>query len=276
MTLNNEQIWQEAKVAEWYAKDYSDVGLHENEKIILGHLREELLGKPILDLGCGGGRTTPSLLEISRDYVGVDYSSEMVRQCQARFPGVRFLCGDARALTMFHDAQFEFVLFSFNGIDYVPPKDRLTILREVSRVLKPGGRFLFSTHNIEKKITPAFSLKNLHWRKNPIGMARNFLRYLAGIRNYLGMRGLQTYTDEYALLVDSALNYRLLTCYIEKQQQVAHLRVAGFRTVEVFDRDAKVLDLTIPETQCAWLYYLTRKPVTSDQRAFTSSMPSCQ
>ena len=89
MTNKNEQIWREAKVVDLYAK-YS-VGLHKNEKILLDRLSGELHGKPILDLGVGAGRTTGSLLEISPDYVGVDYSPEMIRQCQARFPGVKFL-----------------------------------------------------------------------------------------------------------------------------------------------------------------------------------------
>ena len=268
MTHNNEQIWQEAKVAERYAK-YS-VGLHKNEKILLDRLREVLRGKPILDLGVGAGRTTGSLLEISPDYVGVDYSPEMIRQCQARFPGVKFLCGDARELTMFHDAQFEFVLFSFNGIDYVPPVDRPTILREVCRVLKPGGRFLFSTHNIEKKTTPAYSLKNLHWRKNPIGMARNFLSYLAGIRNYLRNRSMQICSEKFELRIDSE-NYRVLTYYIAKLHQVEQLKATGFVGVEVYERNANALDLVIPEKESAWLYYLALKPaVSGSYRSFPS------
>ena len=271
MTVDNHEIWEDAKIAKWWSQ-YVDSGLHKNEKIILDRLTEELSGKSILDLGCGGGRTTLPLLKISRNYVGVDYSPEMIRQCRARFPDVQFLTGDARKLTMFNAAQFDFILFAFNGIDYIPPADRPAVLREIYRLLKPGGNFLFSAHNIEKKITSAFSLKNLHWRKNPISMVRNLLCYLAGIWNYLRMRRLQTYTDEYALLIDNALNYRLLTCYIGKQQQVAQLQVVGFGTVEVFDRDAKVIDLTIPETQCAWLYYLTRKPATPDQR---SSLDQC-
>ena len=36
----------------------------------------------ILDLGVGGGRTTPHLSSIAARYVGADYAAEMVARCQ--------------------------------------------------------------------------------------------------------------------------------------------------------------------------------------------------
>ncbi|MBI3878285.1 MAG: hypothetical protein HY300_20375 [Verrucomicrobia bacterium] len=67
--------------------------------------------------------------------------------------------------------------------------------------------------------------------------------------------------DEYALRFDSGENYRLLTCYVAKERQIAQLRAAGFTNVSVFDREGQPVDLNQPETRSSWLYYLAEKPV---------------
>ena len=47
-------------------------------------------GMAILDLGVGGGRTTPYLSQKASRYVGVDYSEEMIRLCRDKFPQLEF------------------------------------------------------------------------------------------------------------------------------------------------------------------------------------------
>ena len=61
----------------------------------------EFADKRILDLGVGAGRTTPYLLEISKNYIGIDFSPAMIAACQARYPTVEFAVGDARDLSRF-------------------------------------------------------------------------------------------------------------------------------------------------------------------------------
>lgn len=102
----------------------------------------------ILDLGVGGGRTTPHLCARASKYVGVDYSPEMVDVCRRRFPEIEFKCHDAADLSGYDDASFDAVVFSFNGIGHLwPDLTRHKCLAEVARVLVPGGRFIFSLHN---------------------------------------------------------------------------------------------------------------------------------
>lgn len=111
------------------------------QKYVPGHAR-------ILDLGVGGGRTTPHLSARASTYVGVDYSPEMVATCRARFAQLTFQCRDAADLSGHEDASFDVVVFSFNGIDHLYPDGaRLRCLGEVERVLAAGGRFIFSMHN---------------------------------------------------------------------------------------------------------------------------------
>jgi SAM-dependent methyltransferase len=105
-------------------------------------------GLAVLDLGVGGGRTTPYLSGIASEYVGVDYSEEMIRACRRKYPALRFEVADAADLSLFANECFDAVVFSFNGMDYlVPDEKRQRFLRECFRVLKQGGTFIFSRHN---------------------------------------------------------------------------------------------------------------------------------
>lgn len=105
-------------------------------------------GMAILDLGVGGGRTTPYLSSIASCYIGIDYSEEMVRICRSKFPQRQFTVADAADLSQFADASFDSVVFSFNGLDcLVPDEKREKCLRECHRVLKAGGIYIFSSHN---------------------------------------------------------------------------------------------------------------------------------
>jgi ubiquinone/menaquinone biosynthesis C-methylase UbiE len=105
-------------------------------------------GMAILDLGVGGGRTTPYLSQKASRYVGVDYSEEMIRLCRSKFPQIEFLVTNAADLSSFSDESFDAIVFAFNGLDYLSPeKQRWQCLRECERVLRQGGVFVFSSHN---------------------------------------------------------------------------------------------------------------------------------
>jgi SAM-dependent methyltransferase len=102
----------------------------------------------ILDVGVGGGRTTPYLSQVASHYVGLDYSEEMVKICRKKFPQLKFSVADASNLAEFQDASFDVVVMSFNTIDYLlPDEKRQQCLEECRRVLRNGGVLIFSSHN---------------------------------------------------------------------------------------------------------------------------------
>jgi SAM-dependent methyltransferase len=105
-------------------------------------------GSAILELGVGGGRATGWLARRASRYIGVDYARAMVEACQAKFPELKFIVGDASDLSEFADESFHAVVFTFNGIDYVlPAASRRSCLQHVHRILKPTRVVVFSSHN---------------------------------------------------------------------------------------------------------------------------------
>ena len=222
-------------------------------------LGEELKRMRMLDLGIGGGRTTKHFVGRVREYVGVDYAPEMINVCRDRFPewaraGAFKVC-DARAMPILGD-YFDFVLFSFNGIDYVPHEDRLQILREVIRVIRRGGLFVFSTHNLCSDVPRAFSVDNA------AGVAAAAKQRLGAILfrllNPHWYRGRNT--ADYLIINDGAHGFRLRTYYVRPSAQVRQLLDTGFRDVKVIGCDGKVL--TPDEADGApdwWLHYFATK-----------------
>ena len=97
----------------------------------------------ILDLGCGTGivaRVLRQRLGGAANIVGVDASLPMIEKARSIEPELDWRVGDAVALP-FADASFDLVLC--HEMRNVMP-DRMVALREVRRVLSPGGRFLVS------------------------------------------------------------------------------------------------------------------------------------
>jgi SAM-dependent methyltransferase len=159
----NLRVYRRQDVVDYYDK-LTD--LQECERRAFAHLRP---GTRVLDLGVGGGRTTQHLARQASDYLGVDYSAEMVELCRRKFPDLRFEHGDAADLSFLDDGTFDAVVFSFNGLCYLHPDERRrSCLREVRRVLRPGGMFIFSLHNSRhifvRPLLRGTDLKRKVWR----------------------------------------------------------------------------------------------------------------
>jgi SAM-dependent methyltransferase len=120
--------------------------LRPDEELLIGEFFPAAPAR-VVDLGCGNGRTTIPLWRRGYDVVGVEYSPSLVQLAKRNHPDAPIQQGDARALP-FPDVTCDAAFFSWNGIDYMRPLDeRLRVFGEVWRVLKPGGIFLFSSHN---------------------------------------------------------------------------------------------------------------------------------
>lgn len=104
-------------------------------------------GARVLDIGCGYGRTTVPLRDRGFRVLGVDIVPRMLDHARRSHPDIAWVRGSATDLCM-RDEAVEYVLFSANGIDCIHPlARRAQALREIYRVLRPGGCFVYSSHN---------------------------------------------------------------------------------------------------------------------------------
>lgn len=98
-------------------------------------------GMPTLDVGCGPGYVSAAARERGTKPLGLDFSSEMVGIARRMFPEIEFLEGDAQNLP-FRDQAFDRVLANFALLHLANPEQACA---EAFRVLKPGGKFGFTT-----------------------------------------------------------------------------------------------------------------------------------
>ncbi len=251
-----------------YSRDwrkYLSQEIHPAESVYLEVRRHQWAQTRLLDLGVGTGRTTWTFAPLVDSYVAVDVVPEMVDHCLATFaahPRQQFLVGDAQDLSRFDTASFDAVLFSYNGIDHLTSPSRARALREIWRVLKPGGSFFFSSHSLT--VFP-------HTPDNPGVRGRNPLRWLqqfAAHRKLVAryqrlnaqVASPQVQAEGWAILSDGSHDGDMEIYYCYPHTQLKQLKEAGFEVDQVLTNQGKpILDPQSP-TPSWWNYYLCTKP----------------
>ena len=94
----------------------------------------------VLDVCCGPGMLAAGALKRGAEAIGLDFSVEAVELARRLVPNGRFQQGDAQALP-FPAASFDAVLCGY-GVMHLP--EPAAALREMLRVLRPGGRAALS------------------------------------------------------------------------------------------------------------------------------------
>lgn len=231
--------------------------LQKPEQTILNLIKDQLPGWKMLDIGIGGGRTTRHFAPLAAEYVGVDYAANMVKVCQEIFSGcedhISFQVADARYLDQFEDDYFDFLFFSYNGIDNISHSDRLLALEQIRRKGKKGGLFAFSTHNLRNFHT-AYRIRfypNL--KKTAYQIFSFFLLLLLN-----GTPG-KHQRKPYTIVNDGIHRFGLKMYYIKPEEQVRQLKEAGFANIRLFSV-ATGREMTLEEAKLVvndtWIYYL--------------------
>jgi SAM-dependent methyltransferase len=97
-------------------------------------------GMRVLDICCDPGMLAAGALERDAEAVGLDFSGQAIELARKLVPKGRFRQGDAQALP-FPAESFDAVLCGF-GVMHLP--EPAVALREMQRVLRPGGRVALS------------------------------------------------------------------------------------------------------------------------------------
>ena len=142
--------YDDPAVVEHYRRATANVGLWLSEEIVFRRAFQP--EDRILELGTGTGRIAIGLAEIGYPHVmGIELSKEMVKEARriARVLelSVYFRQGDATQLKV-EDGLYDGAIFGFNGLMQIPGREaRRQALREIHRVIRPGGAFVFTTHD---------------------------------------------------------------------------------------------------------------------------------
>lgn len=141
---------------DWFGEAYLALYPHRDEEEAAAGVRlfreqaDPGPGARVLDLACGAGRHLARLVAAGYDALGIDLSAPLLAQAAARGLRGRLVRADMRALP-FGDARFGAVVNFFTSFGYfTTPEQDLRVVREIRRVLAPGGRFLIDYLNARR------------------------------------------------------------------------------------------------------------------------------
>lgn len=137
----------------------------------------------LLDVGCGNGRLSHFLtLRQTQDdikpidYTGVDNNRTMLRIAKKKNPKAHFRYANAYKLP-FSSRSFDTV-WAIALLHHLPTKKlQLCALKEMKRVLKPGGLLCLMVWNLWQKKYKKYIDKKIHHAQIPWGQNKKILRY---------------------------------------------------------------------------------------------------
>lgn len=131
---SNKKFWN--KFAKLYAPFMKkDKGVYDN---VCEYIRPYLnRNVNVLELACGSGQLSFNLSKYAKNWIGTDFSEQMILEARKRGENenLTFEVADATSLS-FSDGEFNCVVIA-NALHIMPEPDEA--MREIYRVLKPNG-----------------------------------------------------------------------------------------------------------------------------------------
>ena len=140
------------RVAERYAEEYSDeLQRKPHDCKLLDELADTVRDKgEVCEIGCGPGQIARYLKDRGVNICGIDLSEEMVKTASKLNPDISFASGNMLSLEAPNNSFAGLV--SFYAIIHIPRQQVTAALREMNRVLQPGGNLLISFHGGEGEL----------------------------------------------------------------------------------------------------------------------------
>ncbi|MFA4911986.1 MAG: bifunctional 2-polyprenyl-6-hydroxyphenol methylase/3-demethylubiquinol 3-O-methyltransferase UbiG [Burkholderiaceae bacterium] len=216
-----------ALAARWWDPESEFKPLHAINPLRLGWIQEQiggLVGKRVLDVGCGGGILSESMAVAGASVTGIDLAEKSLKV--ARLHGlesgvkVDYRAVAVELLAQQEPAQYD-VVTCMEMLEHVP--DPASVVRACSTLVKPGGWVFFSTLNRNLKsflfaiVGAEYVLRILprgtHSYENFITPSELALASRQAGLETIALNGM-TYnpiTKVYALAPDTSVNYLVAT-----------------------------------------------------------------
>jgi SAM-dependent methyltransferase len=160
--MSSFNCYEDATLADAYARLEFPGTYHLAFRDLPALFRRHVTGRRAVDFGCGAGRSTRFLRRHGYDAAGVDISADMLANARALDPAGDYRLVPDGDLGVLGDASCDLALSAFT-FDNIPTRaQKARCLREIARVLKPGGRMvnLVSSPDIYVHEWASFSTKD--------------------------------------------------------------------------------------------------------------------
>jgi 2-polyprenyl-3-methyl-5-hydroxy-6-metoxy-1,4-benzoquinol methylase len=126
----------------------SDNPVHQ--RLFFGYVASEQYAKgDLLEVGCGTGRGIEILVNAADNYTGIDKNEPLIKEHTAKYPQSKFYDQNVPPFTNIPDESMDTVI-TFHVIEHI--KDDNEFVKEIKRVLKPGGTAIVTTPNVEMRL----------------------------------------------------------------------------------------------------------------------------
>lgn len=160
----------------------------------------------VLEVGCGEGRGVDLILPKAKSFTGIDKIQEVVDSLKTKYPKGNFKQMVIPPFASLPDNHFD-VVVSFQVIEHI--KDDLGYLKEIYRVLKPGGKALITTPNIKLSL----SRNPWHIREytaNELSELSKSIFANVEMKGVTGNEKVMTYYENNKLSVDKMMRWDVL------------------------------------------------------------------
>jgi len=160
-------------------------------------------GRDVLDVGCNTGYGTIRFAPVAGRVVGVDVSPRAIEAARDRATDGRPEFIQTSGFDLPFPAETFDLVTSFQVLEHVP--DATAFLRELARVVRPGGTVILATPNAATRLYPGMTPWNrFHVREYRADELAELLRTVFPQVNVLGMVGARELYDTEIARVDAA------------------------------------------------------------------------
>jgi len=159
------------RVLEKTKEDYNIIASHfsEKRKFIWGDIKPFLKfikpGDKVLDAGCGNGRLFRALKRKKVNYLGIDFSKELLKIAKKENPRGNFKYGDLTKTKTWENLKNFDACCCIAVFHHLPsPKSQLKLLEHIRRALRPNGVLIITVWNLWQRRFWTSHLKQLLWK----------------------------------------------------------------------------------------------------------------